>query len=163
MRLVTIFTLIFPIFVIAQTFELKKPNVAELNEQLKTSNYSKNVVYLYLIHNYKPSSEKFDLIKRNFDSDNFCAFKQKFEYRISYSEAKCKEAGGETTKLILPKTNRESAIQWIELIFKSSPMDIDHGWNGEKTKYGPTDGGAGCYYEITDTEFNTKIGMYCGC
>ncbi|WP_299190151.1 hypothetical protein [uncultured Aquimarina sp.] len=160
MRLITIFILIFPIFASAQTFELKKPNVSELNEQLKATNYSKNVVYLYLIRNYKPTSEKFELIKRDFKATDFCAFKQRFEKGIIFSVAKCKDSA-ETTKLILPKTNQESITEWIELIFKSSPMDTEHNWNGDKTKYGPTDGKSGCYYEITNTGFDTKIDIYC--
>ena len=58
---------------------------------------------------------------------------------------------GITTKLTLPKTDKKSLIQWVELIFKSSPMDIEHGWNSEKTKFGPTDDGAGCYFKIKET------------
>lgn len=42
-------------------------------------------------------------------------------------------------------------------------MEIEHGWNSNKTKFGPTDDGAGCYFQITETEKHTEIDMYCGC
>ena len=121
------------------------------------------MTYLYLIRNYKAESEKLDIKKYDYPDYNICAFKQKFEHGIVYSEEQCREAGGITTKLTLPKTDKISIIQWVELIFESSPMDIEHGWNSEKTKFGPTDDGVGCYFEIKETENNTEIEMYCGC
>ncbi|GAA0744666.1 hypothetical protein GCM10009431_19020 [Gaetbulibacter jejuensis] len=162
-RYVIILLLIFPIFGIAQTFKLKKPNVTELNAELKKTNYTQDVTYLYLNRNYKAESEKLEVKKYNYPDFSICAFKQKFEHGIVYSEEQCREAEGITTKLILPKTEKQSLIQWVELIFKSSPMDIEHGWNLDKTKFGPTDNGAGCYFEIKETEKNTQIEMYCGC
>ncbi len=163
LRFLIILFLIFPILGIAQNFELKKPNVAELNAELKKTNYTQDVTYLYLNRNYKAESEKLDVKKYDYPDYSICAFKQKFKSGIIYSEEQCREAGGITTKLTLPKTDNESLIQWVELIFKSSPMDIEHGWNSEKTKFGPTDNGAGCYFEIKETENSTEIDMYCGC
>ncbi len=162
-RFTILIFLILPIFGNAQDFELKKPNVAELNAELKKTNYTQDVTYLYLNRNYKAESEKLEVKKYDYPDYDICAFKQKFEIGIAYSEEQCREAGGITTKLTLPKTDKQSLIQWVELIFKSSPMDIEHGWNSDKTKFGPTDNGAGCYYEIKETENNTKIDMYCGC
>ncbi|TCK64769.1 hypothetical protein DFQ05_2506 [Winogradskyella wandonensis] len=162
-RIVLILFLIIPLFGIGQNFELKKPIVAELNAELKKTNYSQDVTFLYLNRNYKAESEKLDVKKYDYPDYSICAFTQKFEHGIVYSEEQCKEAGGITTKLTLPKTDKKSIIQWVELIFKSSPMDIEHGWNSEKTKFGPTDDGAGCYFEIKETENNTEIEMYCGC
>ncbi|MBB4119925.1 hypothetical protein GGR32_002237 [Mesonia hippocampi] len=162
-RLSILLFLILPILGSAQDFELKKPNVEELNAELKKNNYSQDVIYLYLNRNYKAESEKLEVKKYSYSDYNICAFKQKFESGIVYSEEQCREAGGITTKLILPKTEKQSLIQWVELIFKSSPMNIEHGWNSDKTKFGPTDDGAGCYFEIKQTEKNTEIEMYCGC
>ncbi|MDH7448463.1 hypothetical protein [Aquimarina sp. 2201CG14-23] len=162
-RFAILIFLILPIFGNAQDFELKKPNVAELNAEMKKTNYTQDVTYLYLNRNYKVESEKLEVKKYDYPDYDICAFKQKFENGIVYSEEQCREAGGITTKLTLPKTDKQSLIQWVELIFKSSPMDIEHGWNSDKTKFGPTDNGVGCYYEIKETENNTKIDMYCGC
>jgi hypothetical protein len=159
----TILFLIIPFFGITQNFELKKPNVTELSEGLKNIKYSQDVTYLYLQRNYKVISEKLEVIKYDYSDNHICSFKQKFEHGIVYSEEQCREASGITTNLTLPKTNKESLTQWIELIFKSSPMDIEHGWNSEKTKFGPTDDGVGCYFEINETENSTEIDMYCGC
>jgi len=155
--------LIIPIFGIAQNFDLKKPNVAELSAELKKTNYTEDVTYLYLIRNYKTESEKLEVKKYDYSDYNICAFNQKFEHGIIYSEEQCKETGGITTKLTLPKTDKVSLIQWVELIYKSSPMDIEHGWNSEKTKFGPTDDGAGCYFEFKENKNSTEIKMYCGC
>ena len=88
---------------------------------------------------------------------------QEFENAIYYSIKQCREAGGTLIRLVLPKTNRQSLVKWIEGIFKSSPMDIKHGWNSDKTKFGPTDNGAGCYFEIKETKNNTIVENYCGC
>ncbi len=162
-RYVLILFLIVPLFSIAQNFDLKKPNVVELNAELKKINYSQDVTYLYLNRNYKVESEKLEVKKYDYPDYSICAFKQKFENGIVYSEEQCKEAGGITTKLTLPKTNKKSLIQWVELIFKSSPMDIEHGWNSDKTKFEPTGNGAGCYFEIIESKINSKIEMYCGC
>ncbi|WBU87978.1 hypothetical protein [Cellulophaga omnivescoria] len=162
-RFVLILFLIIPLFGIGQNFELKKPNVAELNAELKKKNYSQDVTYLYLNRNYKTESKKLDVTKYDYPDYSICAFTQKFEHGIVYSEEQCREAGGITTKLTLPKTDKKSIIQWVELIFKSSSMDLEHGWNSEKTKFGPTDDGAGCYFEVRETENNTEIEMYCGC
>ena len=162
-RLLIFGLLISPLFSIAQKFELIKPNVEELNAELKKTNFTQDVTYLYLNRNYKAESEKMDIKKYDYPDYNICAFTQKFEHGIVYSEEQCREAGGITTKLTLPKTDKKSIIQWVELIFKSSPMDIEHGWNSEKNKFEPTDNGAGCYFEIKETENNTEIEMYCGC
>ncbi len=155
--------MIFPFFGLAQNFELKKPKVKELNSELKKTNYSQNVTYLYLNRNYKTESQKFEVKKYDYPDYSVCSFKQKFENGIVYSEEQCREAGGITSKLILPKTAKGSLIQWVELIFESSPMDIKHGWNSDKTKFGPMDNGVGCYFEIKEIGKNTEIHMYCGC
>lgn len=158
-----ILLLVFPIFCIAQSFELKIPNVEGLRAELEKTNYAHDAVYLYLIRNYEAESEKLEVKKYDYPDYSICAFKQESEYGIIYSEEQCREAGGITTHLNLPKTDKESLIQWIELIYNSSPTDIEHGWNADKTKFGPTDNGAGCYYEITETENSTEMDMYCGC
>ena len=108
-------------------------------------------------------SEKLEVKKYDYTDYSICAFKQKFENGIVYTEEQCREARGITTKLTLPKTDKKRLIQWVELIFKSSPMDIEHGWNSDKTKFGPTGNGAGCYFEIIESKNNSEIEMYCGC
>jgi len=155
--------LIFPIIGFAQNFQLKKPNSTELNAELEKTNYSQDAAYMYLIRNYKSKSEKIEVKKYDYPDYSICAFKQKFENGIVYSEEQCREAGGITSNLTLPKTDKESVVQWVELIFKSSQVDIEHGWNSDKTKFQPTDNGVGCYYEIKEKENSTEIDMYCGC
>ncbi|MFD2564805.1 hypothetical protein [Aquimarina rubra] len=160
---IIILFLTLPILNFGQNFALKEPNVMELKAELKKNNNADDVVYVYLQRNYKQSSDKANVKNYEYTDYSICAFEQDFENEITYSVEKCREAGGISTTLILPKSKKSSVIKWIEQIFKSSPMDIEHGWNKEKTKYGPTDNGVGCYYEIKETENNTKIDMYCGC
>lgn len=162
-KILLLLLLVAPALGIAQNFELRNPNVVELHVAMEKSNYTQEPTYLYLIRNYKVISEKTDLRKYNYADYNICAFTQTFEHGIVYSEEQCGETGGITTRLTLPKTERKSLIQWVELIYESLPMDIEHGWNSNKTKFGPTDDGAGCYFEITETEEHTEIDMYCGC
>jgi len=162
-KILLLLLLVAPTLGIAQNFELRNPNVVELHVAMEKSNYTQEPTYLYLIRNYKVISEKTDLRKYNYADYNICAFTQTFEHGIVYSEEQCGETGGITTRLTLPKTERKSLIQWVELIYESLPMDIEHGWNSNKTKFGPTDDGAGCYFEITETEEHTEIDMYCGC
>ncbi|WP_299715133.1 hypothetical protein [uncultured Tenacibaculum sp.] len=162
-RLAIILFLTLSIFGNAQSFKLKKPNVTKLKSELKKINYTQEATYLYLNQNYKAESEKLEVKKYKYPDYSICAFKQRFENGIVYSEEQCKEAGGISSKLTLPKTEKQSLIQWIELIFESSPMEMEHRWNSDKTKFGPTDNGVGCYFKISETKNNTKIDMYCGC
>ena len=160
---IIILFLTLPILNFGQDFQLKEPNVAELKAELNKNNNADDVVYVYLQRNYNQSSKKRNVKKYEYPDYSICAFEQSFENGITYSVEQCREAGGISTTLILPKSKKSNVIKWVEQIFKSSPMDIEHGWNKEKTKYGPTDNGVGCYYKIKETENNTKIDMYCGC
>jgi|SRR5690606_9111755 len=163
MKLSVLLILIFPILTFGQSFKLPEPNVKELKDKMVKSDYTKEVVYLYLIQNFDTISKKREIINYDYPDYSICSFNQNFENDINYSLEKCKEAGGLSVLLMLPKTDRQSLIKWIELIYKSAPMDIEHTWNSSKTKFGPTDEGVGCYFEIKETERNTLIENYCGC
>ncbi|RZS90634.1 hypothetical protein EV197_3163 [Aquimarina brevivitae] len=154
---------VIPVGVLAQNFELEQPNITKLKAQQEQSNYQQDVLYTYLLNNYKVSSDKTDVKMYDYSENMICAFTQEFENGITYTEAQCKEAGGKTITLTLPRTNKESLIQWIEAMFQSTGMDIKHSWNSEKTIYRPADEGAGCYYEIKETDMNTLVKIYCGC
>ena len=162
-KIVVTLLLLMPVFAKAQHFKLIKPNIEALNTELEENKYSQNIVYLYLIKNYKTISEKYNTKKNNFPDYEVCAFNQKFEKNILYWEEQCGEATGIKSKLTLPKSDKASVIEWVEMIFNSSPMDIKHSWNTKQTKFGPTDDGAGCYFEIIETKTNTIIDMFCGC
>ena len=147
-----------------QSFELILPNPIELKQELRSrQDYIGDVIYLYLLQNYKPISDQVD--KRNYDFPDYsiCAFTQKFESNIIYTTEHCKEGGGTSSTLVLPKTNRKNLENWIEHIFKSGGMGIPHDWNDDRTKFKPVDSGAGCYYEIVEEGNQTKVESYCGC
>ena len=153
----------FPILIFSQDFKIAKPNVDELKLEMKRTRYTKDVVYLYLNRNYDSIAKKREVIHYDYPDYSICSFNQDFENGINYSVEQCKEAGGISISIVLPKTDRQSLIQWIELIFQSSPMDIEHSWNSDKSKFRPTDDGVGCYYEIKETDANTLVKNYCGC
>ncbi len=155
--------LLLPILIFSQNFKIAEPNVAELKAEMQRTKYAEDVIYLYLNQNFDSIAKKREVIYYNYPEYSICSFNQGFENGINYSIEQCKEAGGISVSLTLPKTDRQSLIKWIEGIFKSSPMDIEHGWNSDKSKFGPTDDGAGCYFEIKETDKNTMVENYCGC
>lgn len=163
MRFILIFLIAFPILSFSQAFRLLEPNTQKLNEELRKLNYSEDVIYLYLIHNYDSISRKLNVFRYDFPDYSVCAFDQEFANGIHYSIEQCKEAGGVAVSLVLPKADRKSVIKWVELIFESAPIDIEHGWNEDMTKFQPLDNGVGCYFEIKETANKTIIENYCGC
>lgn len=163
-NIIAILTFSFPILIFGQNFKIKKPNIDELKAELQHNNFSDDAIYMFLKKQYDSIAEKKNVSHRRiFEETEICSFEQDFENGISYSMYNCSESGGMSISLMLPKTDRNSIIQWVELIYKSSPMDIEHGWNSEKTKFEPTYKGVGCYYEIKETESNTIVENYCGC
>lgn len=163
MKFILIILLAIPALSFSQAFKLIAPDARNLNEELKRLDYSGDIIYLYLIHNYDSVSGKSKVVRYDYPDYSICAFDQEFSGGIHYSMEQCMEAGGVTVSLTLPKSDRKSVIKWIELIFESAPLDIEHGWNKEKTKFQPLDNGVGCYFEIKETKNNTIIENYCGC
>lgn len=162
-NILVIILFLVPILTFSQNFKIAEPNVEELNAEIKRTNNSDNVIYLFLIRNYDSITKKREIIYYDFPDYNICSFNQDFENGINYSIEQCREAGGASISLVLPKTNKQSLVKWINGIFESSTMDIEHGWNSNETKFGPTDNGAGCYFEIKETDKNTIVENYCGC
>lgn len=160
--IVKIFILI-PILISAQEFKIAEPNVEELKAEMKRTKYAEDVIYLYLNRNFDSIAKKREVIYYNYPDFSICSFNQDFENGINYSIEQCREAGGISVSLTLPKTEKKSLVEWVERIFKSSPIDIEHGWNKDKSKFEPTDKGVGCYFEIKETERNTIVENYCGC
>ncbi|MAN58345.1 MAG: hypothetical protein CMC08_00740 [Flavobacteriaceae bacterium] len=156
-------TFSFPILIFGQNFKIEKPNVDELKAEMKRTNFADDVIYVFMNRNYDSIAKKREIINYDYPDYSICSFNQDFENGINYSIEQCKEAGGISISLVLPKTDRKSLTEWIELIFQSSPMDIEHSWNSDKSKFEPTDKGVGCYYEIKETESNTIVENYCGC
>jgi len=161
--LLVLFTiLIVPALCIGQAFHLKEPNVNLLKAELEKSN-SSEVIYLYLSHNYKPSSDKLNVKKYDYSDDYICSFSQKFENKISYSINQCEEAGGLRVSIEFPKIEIEQIKHWIEIINKAEITDIPNDWDAESESYGPVGGEAGCYYEIKSGSKKWIVKVYCGC
>lgn len=155
--------LIFPVLIFSQNFKILEINIEELKSEMKRINYSEDIVYVYLSRNYDSIAKKREIIYYDNSDYSICSFNQGFENEINYSLEQCEESGGASISLVFPKTARQSLVKWIEMIFECSPMDIEHSWNSDKTKFEPTDKGVGCYFEIKESENYTLVENYCGC
>lgn len=161
-----IFTFIF--FTISsltfgQGFNPIEPNVIKLKKQISSGENSE-VIFHYLINNYKMTSKKSDLEYYEWDKSKICAFTQEFENGIKYSVFECKEAGGITVELELPKIKRTELMKWIEKIYEVDKTEIDQNvWKENNSKFEPKEVNPGCYYKIEEKEKTTLIELYCGC
>ena len=161
-RLFTIL-LVLPFFGFCQDFQLKQVNTEAFKKELANKDYSQEAIHLYLMNNYEVLSDKLQVRKYTYPDFSICAFKQEFEHQITYSEEQCREAGGISIQLMLPKTDRISLRKWIEFMYKAEGMDSGNVWNADHSKYAPAEALPGCYYEIIETESNTILEVYCGC
>ncbi|BDD08053.1 hypothetical protein FUAX_04850 [Fulvitalea axinellae] len=164
MRLLWMVLFMIPAAGLAQDFRLIPPDTKTIREELQRNNYSQDVIYIYLCQNYATASEKYDIQTSSFGEERLCAFKQKFESKITYSLEQCTENGGKNINAVFPKTDKRSIVNWVESIYKSAPMgNIKHEWNSDLTEFGPTDNGAGCYFTILYHSKTVEIKVHCGC
>lgn len=141
----------------AQTFELAQPDTAKLKLVRNVLDYSESLGYIYLKEYYKIKTPIDSVEIYDWDPEGgVCAFQQDFEFSIHYKLWKCREAGGITETITLPKIEITDIRKFIELLF----YDEFNQWTDEN-RYEPD--GAGCYYEIIQNETNTIIEIYCGC
>jgi len=147
----------------SQDFELVDPNISELRDAFQNDEARNDIVYQYLIKNYKTVSEKTNIQKLDYDNTQVCAFEQSFEYNIKFSLENCQEAGGINMTLELPKIEEQKIKSWIEKIYGADLTDIPNEWYDGKNTYGPVGGEAGCYYELKAANNKWVITIYCGC
>jgi len=146
-----------------QNFKLIDPKKDDLREAYENDKDGNDIIYYYLIQNYKPVSEKNNIKKIDYGEFNICAFDQTFEYGIKFSTDSCQEAGGINMVLELPKISEETVKLWIEKIYDTDSSQIPNEWYKGKNTYGPVDEGAGCYYELKSGDNKWIINIYCGC
>lgn len=146
-----------------QLFQLIEPNLTELKKTHSVENNENDIIYLYLKRNYKPVTTKTNIQKSDYNTSQICAFEQVFEYKIKYSIDFCDEEGGITTKLRLPKIEKQKIITWIEKIHAVNYSNAPYEWNNEKNIYSPVGGEAGCYYELKESNNEWNIEIFCGC
>lgn len=152
-----------------ELFLLPEPNIRQLRKQVASAQ-NKEVIYHYLINHYLPTSEKKDLEFLEYNdwkSASPCAFKQEFKSGIKYSVFECKEAGGISVELELPRMNRKLLMNWIEKIDEvdkineaNTPPNV---WKESNSKFEPEDAVPGCYYRIEERKNTTLVNLYCGC
>ena len=112
--------------------------------------------YLYLTSNFNKIGEK-DSIFYHPDCDTCeCGYLQKFQYGILYKE-RCLESG---IQIIyeFPTLKSNDIRQWVEALF----FTVNHIWE-DQNNYVEKEGGAGCYYQIIQSDSKTVVDVYCGC
>ena len=146
-----------------ETFELVEPDIQELKQAHK-SNQETEVIYLYLSKYYTKSGKKFNIKYYDWNNSEICSFSQRFKPEIIFEVIQCKEAGGTSIKLKLPKMNRKKLMKWIEKIYEVNKMGVDQNvWKANNTKFEPKEVNPGCYYKIEEIKNATIVDLYCGC
>ena len=158
-----IIALCFPVLEWPQEFELPIPSIDEFKKLKKENNKTDVVVYPYLSNYIKDVSGKFNIKNYAYPDYDICAFTQKFENDITYQVEYCKEAGGVSEKLVLPKTSKENLKRWVEFIYETTSMEVLNSWNNDQSIFKPQDDGAGCYFKIFEEVNHTTVDIYCGC
>lgn len=152
-------------------FKLVWPDVSFIDSLKNDTIYENdNLFYEYLKKNYSASS------KKNIGYSNYgdsCTSIQEFNNQIIYTEDNgCSEEGGYQCEIHFPKIRTETARELMDILFdlKWEPISDTNTYNPKNawvsdTKNEPIEGeGAGCYYEIEQTENRTIIkNTYCGC
>jgi hypothetical protein len=147
----------------SQAFELKKPNIGKIKEQLKIDSKNEGI-YHYLTNYYNTSSEPYEKEFYEWKTESICSFKKDFESNIKYSISQCKEAGGISVTVEFPKISRKNIMNWIEKIYEIDKTESDDNiWKENNTRFEPREINPGCYYKILETEKNTIVELYCGC
>lgn len=138
-------------------FVLEDPDTALILKKYKLLDYQQSIAYLYLTTNYK--SIALDSLK-HYDyeeSENrFCAFTETFEYNIQYSKDDCSMEGGIGESIIFPLIDTLTMKAFIQKLFEDDNNTWTDNMNYEAD-------GAGCYYNVTNTDTTSKITIYCGC
>ncbi|MCH4552708.1 hypothetical protein [Aestuariibaculum lutulentum] len=147
----------------SQNFDLPEPNKKLLRTAYQDDKESKDIIYHYLIQNYRPTSERTNVQKVDYGEFPICAFEQTFEYGIKFTTENCREAGGISMSLELPKISEKEVKVWIEKIYDADLTEIENEWYENKNTYGPIGGGAGCHYELKYNINKWIIDIYCGC
>jgi hypothetical protein len=142
---------------------LIEPNISKLKEENSKGKNTEPILN-YLKNNYNTNSEKFEKQFLEWETSKECAFKQKFENNIVYSVFNCKEAGGMTIELEMPKIKRKELMLWIEKIYEVDKMDDEENiWKENNSKFEPKEAIPGCYYKIDERNKTTFVSLYCGC
>lgn len=147
----------------SQEFQLPLIKSDHIHDKYQKSGYSNDLIYLYLTSALDSINRKKEVIFYDYPDYSICSFNQDFEYGINYSLEQCREAGGASIVLILPKTKRQSLVRFVEELYKIDRTEVENEWNADQTKFQPRDKGVGCYYEIVEQEKSTMLKNYCGC
>ena len=162
MKFILLLLFLLPFPACAQ-FELKIPDVENLEAELKKSNFADESIYFYLTKNYDITSDKKDIQRLDYSEYQICSFKRIFNNNIEYYFEQCKEAGGVIISLKMPKASTQNLKLWIEKIHIIE-SGFDNVWDENKPLlYRPDDEGVGCWYSIEHRDSESIIQIYCGC
>ncbi|MCV9387296.1 hypothetical protein [Reichenbachiella ulvae] len=147
----------------SQEFQMPQIKTDQIQDEYEKAGYSDDLIYLYLTNTLDSVERKKEVIFYDYPDYSICSFNQDFEYGINYSFEQCREAGGASIVMILPKTDRQSLVRFVEELYKIDRTEIENEWNTEQTKFQPKDKGVGCYFQIIEQEKCTMLKNYCGC
>lgn len=139
-----------------QHFVPETPDTLKLKSIERQCEFSESLGYIYLKENYRVSSELDSIIYYEWEPDEICSFQRDFEYGIKYRVWNCDEGGGRSEQIIFPKMEVRTAREFIQLLFHDN-------WNTWISDFQYEPEGAGCYYQIVQSEKQTTIAIYCGC
>lgn len=137
-------------------FELHQPDTVSLYKTWKDQNYSDSKGYLYLTGYYQLAGPQDSVEYYGESQESICHFVQKFQYGITYSLSECSEEGGMQEKIIFPRVDDQIIHDFVNTLFFDP-------WNTWTTELKYEADGAGCYYNIVQSEEYTTIYIYCGC
>lgn len=142
--------------VFSQSFIPNSPDTTRIKQIWNQQKYYETIGYTYLIENYASKTSKVIINKSDVGEANPCSFSQRFELGIYYEIDRCYYSVM-SEKIIFPKMETKVARDLISELFYES-------WNIWESEfiYSPI-GGAGCYYEIQQSEDHTTISIGCGC
>ena len=148
----------------SQNIDLPIPNSANINKLDEENQYKYETCYYYLIDNFKTKTDKLDKIYFEWNNENICSFKQKFEKEITYYVWQCKEAGGIFVTIEFPDLQTQKLMVWIEQIYSVFKTDGDeYIWKENNTRFEPKDSNPGCYFKLRKSENKNIVELYCGC
>lgn len=153
----------FTISTTAQDFILNTPDIINIKTEV-AKDPTGEAFYIYLVNNYNQISRKYEIEYYDWDQNKICSFAQDFEFDIKYVIWECKEGGGESIEITLPKVDKLQLIKLIENIDSIKNLPIEPNiWKENDTKYEPKEQVPGCYYKIKQLEDKSLLEVYCGC
>ena len=139
------------------SFTLIDPDMDLIKKLYDSNNYEFSFAYFYLKENYTSvSRDSIEYYEYEGEEDRICAFQESFELGIHYSIDECREEGGMGESITFPLVDTMVMKAFIQKMFE----DENNTWTDDANYEAD---GAGCYYNVINTDTTSTISIYCGC